>query len=500
MLHGLDYTVLVRIYPSNRSRRQRGSTPWLVFAVTWLACCWGLATAARAQEDDWDEDSSLSDSDDANEDESTDDLEEEVVDADELLSPTRLQVAKEHRPGFASYRLPESEVWSPLEWAGGQIHGQVEIDVGYAAYFYPENDARPEEALHDMRGRFVLGPFFQYELDDGLWLNVLAQTVTWVREQDQRYQINVDDIYAQIAGENWDFQVGRFLTWRVYHKGLGYDIFTLEDQGVHKDYPISNEVFAVHTYEVDYMFLRNSPYVGGEVAGRAAFHYYPADILGFELAAAYGLAGSRSLNTLGGRLAADLQWKFLRVSAAGEYRQQRQTGTPFAIQNQGTPQQTAVGCPLCGGSNNFGFGGSVVLTFDPVRIGGSGARGVDEAWQNIPNPQGDPGPNNAASGTRLSLGGFAELDLGALLLDERSLIVGAGGHRTELTLDNSNQEFHFQTAAYVALPLGVNNAMAKLVVSNSWAEVFNASSPGGTDFIVFNPSSRTVRFRISSNF
>ena len=467
---------------------------------------------AQEEEDELDPGATEQDAAEAGEEEEAaesaeaEDAEPPVLDADAEgaggvpSSVLGVQMAREHRPGSATYRLPENKIWSPLTWAGGQLFGQVELDVGYATYKYPEYQDRPEETLHDMRGRFVLGPLFHRDLSGGYYLSVLAQFVAWVREQEQQYQINADDVYVQLGnGTNWDLQVGRFMTWRVYHRGLGFDIFTLEDQGTSKSYPISNGDFAVKTYEVDYIFLRNSPYVGGEVAGRAAFHYYPADILGFELAAAYGLAGSRSLNTLGGRLAADLQWEFLRLSAAAEYRRQRQTGPLHAIQNAGTPQEVSVECALCGGSNNYGFGGGAMVTFSPVRIGGGVARGTDKGYANTADEDGVAGPNSEASGHRMSVGGFAELDLGTLLL-ERSVILGAGYNRTELVRDTNNQEYHYQLAAYVAYPLGVNDAMAKLVVSQSKADLFNPSSPGGTDYIDFHPESTTLRVRFSSNF
>jgi hypothetical protein len=68
------------------------------------------------------------------------------------------RVAQEHRPDAATYRLPKDRVWAPLVWDGGRMHAQVELDVGYAGYKYPEHPDRPKETLNDMRGRFVLGP------------------------------------------------------------------------------------------------------------------------------------------------------------------------------------------------------------------------------------------------------------------------------------------------------------------------------------------------------
>jgi hypothetical protein len=411
------------------------------------------------------------------------------------------QVAEEHRPQAATYRLPKERIWAPLEWAGGRMHGQIELDLGYARYEYPEQRDRPKETLHDLRGRFVLGPTFHHQFPNSpYFLNVVAQFVAWVQEQNNQYQINADDVYVQFGnGKKWDLQVGRFMTWRVYQKGLGFDLFTLEDNGASKSFPISNNDFAVRTYEADYIFLRNSPYVGGEVAGRAALHYYPADILGFELAAAYGLADNRGSDTLGGRLAMDLQWQFLQLTAAGEYRRQAQTGPPNAIQNAGTPTERSVECADCGSSGNYGAAGGLRLAFSPLNLGGSFAIGWDEKSQLVGNADGKPEPDLSATGRRMSFGGFLELDVGAWLLS-RSLILGVGANRTELVLDNKNKEFHVQSAAYAALPVGVNNALLKLVVSQAKADLYDATDPEGTAYIDRHPEGLAVRLRFSTNF
>ncbi|MEO8179389.1 MAG: hypothetical protein ABI895_11210 [Deltaproteobacteria bacterium] len=411
------------------------------------------------------------------------------------------RVAEEHRTDAATYRLPEDRVWAPLVWSGGRMHGQVELDVGYARYKYPERQDRPKETLNDMRGRFVLGPTFHHGFAGGdYFLNVVAQFVAWVQEQANEYQINADDVYVQVGdGRKWDLQVGRFMTWRVYHKGLGFDLYTLEDNGASKSYPISNGDFAVHTYEADYIFLRNSPYVGGEVAGRAAFHYYPADILGFELAAAYGLAGNRGSDTLGVRIAADLQWDFLQLTAAGEVRRQAQTGPPSTVQNMGTPQQRTVECTDCDSSKNYGAGGGLRLNLAPVGLGGNFAIGYDRKSQLVGDDRGKPAPDLTGTGRRMSFGGYFELDIGSWLFS-RTLILGVGANRTEFVLDNKNKEFHLQSAAYLALPVGVNNAMLKLVASQAQADLYDATDPEGTAYIDQHPESLAFRLRFSTNF
>jgi hypothetical protein len=457
--------------------------------------------ASDDEEEDGEEDGDEEPKDEDAEAEKDGDEQTQAAEADVPQGPARV-MAREHRPGAATYRLPKEKIWAPLTWAGGQIFGQAEIDVGYATYRYPEDPQHPEETLHDMRGRFVLGPMFHYQFPKSeTFLRVVGQFVAWVREKNNEYQINADDVYVQYgSGDTWDIQVGRFMTWRVYHKGLGFDLFTLEENGASKVYPISNGVFAVRTYEVDHIFLRNAAYVGGEVAGRAAFHYYPSDIFGIELAAAYGLASNEGANSIGARLAADLQWKFLRLSAGGEYRTQSPTGPQSITLNQGMPNEATSLCTECGDTSNYGAGGSVVLSFSPVTVGGAIAIGWDEALQANPDPvTGVPSEDPTASGRRLSFGGYGEFDLGTLAFG-RPLILGLGAHRTEFVLENLNQEFHLTAAAYAALPLGVNDAMVKLVVSQAKADLYDATDEQGTAYIDRHPESTTLRLRFSSNF
>ena len=105
----------------------------------------------------------------------------------------------------------------------------------------------------------------------------------------------------------------------------------------------------------------------------------------------------------------------------------------------------------------------------------------------------------SATGRRMSFGGFFELDVGSWLL-RRPLILGVGANRTELVLDNKNKEFHVQSAAYAALPVGVNNALVKLVVSNAQADLYDATDPEGTAYIDRHPEGLAVRLRFSTNF
>jgi hypothetical protein len=310
----------------------------------------------------------------------------------------------------------------------------------------------------------------------------------------------VDDVWAEIGhtddgAGNWDFKLGRFMTWPVYRKGLGFDLYTLEDNGPSIDYPISNENYLLHTYEVDYIYMRNSPYVN-EVAGRAAFHYFPARFLGFELAGAYGLADARGSNTIGGRFAGDLHWKFLNLAVGAEYREQRRTATLYQPPATGTEY---VECADCGFSYNKGVGGSVVFKYKPIELGGGAAKGWEAAHVALGGPNGGSVLDNSRVLTRMSYGGYAELDVGHLLF-KKTLVLGAGYQNTEYIREDFNQRFLTQGVAYVAYRFGFNDMMVKFVLSQANGERYDPTDPEGNNFIKYTRNMTSGRLRFSSNF
>jgi len=393
-----------------------------------------------------------------------------------------------------------------LSWKGGYLYGNIELDVGYANYDYPEKKDKPHEALYDMRGRFTMGPMFTFDLGKGYYLNATGTLVGWVREEANVYQINVDDVFAEVGhtddgAGNWDFKVGRFMTWPVYRKGLGFDLYTLEDNGPSIDYPISNEQYLLHTYEVDYIYLRNSPYVS-EVAGRAALHYFPARFLGFELAAAYGLADARGSNTLGGRLAADLHLSFVNLAVGAEYREQRPTAALYEAQNPGTTEEQYIKCVDCGFSYNKGVGGSLVIKYKPIEVGGGAAKGWENGHVALGGADGGSDLDSSRTLTRTTFGGYLELDPGHLLF-KRSLILGAGYQNTEYIREDFNQRYLTQMVAYVAFPvfpLVFNDAMIKFVLSQANGERFDPTDPDGNAYVKYDRNMTSGRFRFSSAF
>jgi hypothetical protein len=329
-----------------------------------------------------------------------------------------------------------------------EFHGSAAIDLGYDKYTFPDNTAvqpNTPETLYDLRGRFVLGADLQHDFgpNSNYFFHGRAQFVAWVRETPNRYQGNADDIYVQVGQKDlWDFQLGRFLTWRVFRKGLGFDLYTLEDQGplnnTHLDVLAS---FAPHIYEVDTIFLRAQQ-------GKAAFHLYPTPWSGIEVAAEYGRDVDH--NTIGGRAAGNITYGPLSVSAAGEL---KKSTLAAAVPN----------CPTCGIRNDSGFGGGAVLDFHVIELGANFARARVTSFINdmMTGVQ-----DVTQSGTINSFGGYLEVDPGTPLFQHR-LVLGGGYDRSEWLYQDNRFLRHTQMAAYIAYPLGFNDAMVKFVLSQS---------------------------------
>jgi len=338
-----------------------------------------------------------------------------------------------------------------LSWKAGptdalaiELHGGAAVDVGFDKYTFPDNTAvqpNTPDQFYDFRGRFVLGVDLDYEFAPTYYFHARGQYVAWVREVAGTYQGNADDIYIQ-AGQRdfWDVMLGRFLTWRVFRKGLGFDLYTLEDQGPLNNMHVSDTAsYAPHIYEVSTIFFRGTQ-------GRAAAHLYPTPWSGIEIVGEYGKPDI--YNSIGGRIAGNITYGPVSISAAGETKHSQ-----LAVE--------VPGCPKCGVKNDSGYGGGAVLTFPWVEMGGSLAFARTTSFLN-------DGMTGAAdptqSGTTRSFGGYLEVDPGSLLL-RRRVVVGAGWNRSEFVFQDSRFMQHTQAAAYVAFPLGFNDAMVKLVLS-----------------------------------
>lgn len=341
------------------------------------------------------------------------------------------------------YVRPKSD--NTLSWSGS-----LETDTGYATYTF-DSAALHDEEVYDLRGRFVFGPTIEHRFWDDWFFRARGEAVLWVREQFGVYQVNVDDVFAQVGVHDvWDFKLGRFRPWRVYHRGLGFDLFTLEDAGACVQNPCSADAgtFGPRMYEVNFIYDRETP-------GHAAFHLYPTAWSGLEIMAAYGQAGVS--NHVGVRAAAMIHFDFLRVMAAAELRSARPREEASSMDGMGN---TSV-CERCGVSQRSGYGGGIELTLPPFEAGFNAALGATDVYTVTTGAFDEGGSNDTRS-----IGGYAELDVGSIVFDQ-GLIVGFGLNRTEALAINENFREHTQYAAYLMYPLGESGALVKLVLSRS---------------------------------
>ncbi len=398
--------------------------------------------------------------------------------SDEAAQANQDDYQLEHPNGFV-----HPPFTGTLQW-----HGGLEADTTYARYS-DEGDTRPQ-SFNDIRGRFVVGPTLEYRFgaQQAWFVAARGELVAWLRDSTT-YQVNADDVYGQVGRKGtWDLKLGRFQTWRVYHKGGGFDLYTIEDQGACAatslttgSCSLESGTFGPHTYEVSYNYYR-------EPAGRAALHVYPTPWSGIELASSVGNAGGS--NQLGARGAGLIHFDFLRVSVAAEYRVTK-PGQEQASMDPTTGATTT--CANCNVTRNYGFGGGVELTVKPIAIGLNGAQAHD---LNYTAANGTLNKDN--SQTRTSLGGYAEFDVGSLAF-ERSLILGFGLNRTEVLDQVDNFEQHYQGAAYALFPLGFNAASLKLVVSQATLDIQKANGDGTASQLATS-TMRAARVRFSYPF
>jgi hypothetical protein len=203
---------------------------------------------------------------------------------------------------------------------------------------------------------------------------------------------DTDDLWLRIGQWNkWDFQVGRFEGWEVFHLGMGLDQNTFERQGAigHSDPNI-----------VNYYGLTDNEFRPQGAAGNLAVHYYPLPFLRFEALGTVGSQGT-SAKEIGTRPVAILDFGWLKLKGGLEW--QQQTG-------QATTSQLD--------TKMKGVGGAVQFVLQPhVEFGLNIAQGtvVSVMSSGQANPQG--------SYTRTSYGGFANFSNGS---DRHPLLFGIG--------------------------------------------------------------------------
>ena len=272
------------------------------------------------------------------------------------------------------------------------------LDTSYVK-FYPWGQGgsiigQDQIAYAKQQGRMLLRVTPTYSFAD--WF--VQGQVELVGTEDQTIQrsdvggADTDDLWLRVGQWNrWDFQVGRFEGWEVFHLGMGLDQNTFERQGA-----VTNNDYA----QISYYGLTDNQFRPAGAAGNMAVHYYPLPFLRFEALGTLGSVGSGPVVATRPVAILDLGW--LKLKGGVEW--QRKTAQSENDQTETTSK---------------GVGGAVQFVFEPhVEFGFNIAQGTVEAV----DKQGQP--SATGSFTRTSYGGFANVGNGS---ERYPLLFGVGG-------------------------------------------------------------------------
>jgi len=325
-------------------------------------------------------------------------------------------------------------------------------------------------AYWTQQGRMLLRLTPTYSFED--WF--VQGQVELVGVEDQTLQrsdlggADTDDLWLRVGQWNkWDFQVGRFEGWEVFHLGMGLDQNTFERQGA--------VGIGESAYPISYYGLTDNEYRPQGAAGNLAFHYYPLPILRFEI---LGMAGSLSGPTIATRPVAIVDLGWLKLKGGVEW--QRITG-----QNVTDPTE----------KTSKGVGGAVQFVFQPhLEFGLNAAQGTVESI----DMTGKYSPTG--SYTRTSFGGFANVSNGS---DRHPLLFGIGGlftryvDQNNLVISNVVDNYwlwqSFAAVQYVAL----GQLYIKLVAGYSRGHWLTAAT---NPPLVFDDEMYSIRLRFSFYF
>jgi hypothetical protein len=334
-----------------------------------------------------------------------------------------------------------AQTWHGMQWphyphTGLALSGNIWIDSGYARQdrsLSTEQDRR----FWLQEGRFLLRATPTYS--NGDWFaQAQGELLAWSNAVKGDLPIDVDDAWLKFGRwDKWDVQVGRYEAWEIYHKGMGLERDTLEDQGAFDE----RDTTRVRIYEVNYMMYRQDGF------GQAAFHYYPLKQLRFEVGTLFG--NEAGLNALGVRPVGILDLGWLKFKVGGEYRKGRDRD------KNGKREDT-----------QRGMGASLMFILFPWFEGGiNAAYGViDRIGQNgLVDEKGSP--------TTASIGAFANV------APWGKLVIGAGAdysdqdnrQRNDMTGDVGHFQ-HFQAFGAIQHPIISDSFTAKLVLAYGKAD------------------------------
>jgi hypothetical protein len=325
-------------------------------------------------------------------------------------------------------------------------------------------------AYWEQQGRMLLRVTPTYSFDDWFVQGQveLVGTEDQTIERSQTGGADTDDLWLRIGQWNkWDFQVGRFEGWEVFHLGMGLDQNTFERQGA----------VGPNDPAISYYGLTDNEFRPSGAVGNLALHYYPLPFLRFEALATVGSqsGGNPEIAT---RPVAILDFGWLKLKGGVEWQR---------VTNQLATNQTDI--------TSKGVGGAIQFVFEPhVEFGFNVAQGT------VFDISAMGQESTTGSYTRTSYGGFANVSNGS---DRHPLLLGVGGLFTR-DVDQNNiaspnvVDNYWLWQSFAAVQYVVFGQLyIKLVGSYSRAHWLQASTNPATSY---DNDMYSVRLRFSFYF
>ncbi len=288
--------------------------------------------------------------------------------------------------------------WPYTPQTGIGLSGYGWIDTMYKRTRIGDTAQLPNATTLFQQGRFLFRVTPTYS--SGKWFAQAQAEIVANKDQINAQStgiVDADDVWVRTGNwQSWDLTFGRFQAFDVYPLGMGLDLNSDERTGAYD----SANGHPTQLYAADFMLYRPAG------AGDIALHLYLWKPLRIELLGQWGNTGS--LNAIGGRPAAILDFGWIKFRGAFEYQYE------FSNQSAMGQQHT---------QHNRGGAGSVQFVLAPwIELGGNYAKAVIDEADTFHGPfSEDP----QTSGDKYSYGGFANI---APLPRNPDLLIGLGGN------------------------------------------------------------------------
>jgi hypothetical protein len=263
-----------------------------------------------------------------------------------------------------------------------------------------------------------------------------------------QFEAHVLDAYVKVGQKWWDFQVGRFLAWEVYHRGQGIELYTAEEAGA-TDAPA--------LYWLNYTRGHKNE------AGQAALHLYPFEGFGIEVAGVYGQ--EQNQNNLGIRPVVDFHMWGLQLIAGYEYL--KQTGQTKADKVKVT---------------SSGYAAKLQYELSMVTAG------IDFAQTNVDNINIQGDVDGEKTFDKTSIGGFVDIDFW-------NNSIGLGYHHTMQENHQGEDNKHHQAFATYLYRLPIDGLSVKAVYGYALGHIQDTDTDSEWDNTM-----HSVRIRIRYAF